>query len=132
MEKTKETTAKSIKKTGITQQISATNRCRAVLSVWTVQRKTSDVCKELSIPWTVLQSWQKRAMEGMLQALEPRVNLEKAPALPPRLQVLLAEREKELLTQRSPERIRNRLALRLAAIADKGKQLEAKTSTKEA
>ena len=132
MEKTKETTAKIIKKTGITQQISATDRCRAVLSVWTVQRKPSDVCKELSIPWTVLQSWQKRAMEGMLQALEPRVNLEKAPALPPRLQVLLAEREKELLTQRSPERIRNRLALRLAAIADKGKQAEVKTSTKEA
>jgi hypothetical protein len=37
----------------------------------------------------VLAQWQKRAMEGMLQALEPRVRLDKGPALSPRLQALL-------------------------------------------
>jgi hypothetical protein len=132
MEKSKETATKPPKKSGMAKQVPAAERCRAVLSVWTEQRTPSEVCKELSVQWTILQSWQKRAMEGMLQALEPRVNLEKGPALPPRLQVLLAEREKELLTQQSPERLRNRLAQRLASIAEKGKQAEMKPQPKEA
>jgi hypothetical protein len=49
----------------------------------------------MQIPWMVLAQWQKRAMEGMLQALEPRVRLDKGPALSPRLQALL---EKKRLT----------------------------------
>ena len=131
MEKPRETAAKLPKK-GMAKQVTAAERCRAVLSVWTEQRTPSEVCKELSVQWTILQSWQKRAMEGMLQALEPRVNLEKGSALPVRLQVLLAEREKELLTQQSPERLRNRLAQRLASIAEKGKSTETKPQPKEA
>jgi len=40
----------------------------------------------------VIAQWQKRAMEGMLQALEPRVRLEKGPALSHRLQAMLEKR----------------------------------------
>ena len=39
-----------------------------------------------------LSQWQKRAMEGMLQALEPRVNLDKGAVLSPRLQAMLTKR----------------------------------------
>jgi hypothetical protein len=67
----------------------AMEKCRAVLSLWTERRKPAEVCRELQIPWMVLAQWQKRAMEGMLQALEPRVRLDKGPALSPRLQALL-------------------------------------------
>ena len=36
--------------------------------------------------------WQNRAMEGMLQALESRVNLARGQVLSPRLQALLQKR----------------------------------------
>jgi hypothetical protein len=78
------------------------------------------VCKSLSIQWAVLQYWQKRAMEGMLQALEPRVNLEKGEALSPRLQTLLLEREKHQLL-RSTLKIGSRLETRLANLSKTAK-----------
>lgn len=67
----------------------AMEKCRAVLAVWTERRKPAEVCREMQIPWMVLAQWQKRAMEGMLQALEWRVRLDKGPALSSRLQALL-------------------------------------------
>jgi hypothetical protein len=76
----------------------ATEKCRAVLSIWTERRRPSEICRELSIPWMVLTHWQKRAMEGMLQALEPRVRLEKGPALAPRLQAMLDKKRLALST----------------------------------
>lgn len=76
----------------------AMEKCRAILSIWTERRRPSEVCRELTIPWMVLAQWQKRAMEGMLQALEPRVRLEKGPALSPRLQTMLEKRRLTLLT----------------------------------
>jgi hypothetical protein len=75
----------------------AMEKCRAVLSIWTERRKPSAVCRELSVPWMVLAQWQKRAMEGMLQALEPRVSLDKGPALSPRLQTMLEKKRLSLL-----------------------------------
>jgi hypothetical protein len=87
----------------------AMERCRAVLSIWTERRKPAEVCRELSVPWMVLSMWQKRAMEGMLQALEPRVNLERGPALSPRLQVML-ERNRLALALPSRGRLQSRLA----------------------
>jgi len=74
MEKLKETT-KSRPSTSLS--LTASDKCKAVLSVWTEKRKPSQVCKELGVKWTILMLWQNRAMEGMLQALEPRRNLEK-------------------------------------------------------
>jgi transposase-like protein len=67
----------------------AEEMCRAVLSVWTERRKPGEVCRELGVTWSALNKWQKRAMEGMLLALQPRVPAEKGVALNPRLAVLL-------------------------------------------
>jgi transposase-like protein len=67
----------------------AEEKCRAVLSVWTEKRKAAEVCRELGIAWTLLNQWEARAMEGILQALGSRVRMEKTVALSPRLAVLL-------------------------------------------
>jgi len=72
----------------------AEQKCRAVLSVWTERRKIGEVCRELGIPWSLLNQWQDRAMEGMLLALQPRVPVEKGVALNPRLAVLLERKSK--------------------------------------
>jgi len=64
-------------------------KCRAVLLVWTERRKPGEVCRELGVDWGVLQQWQDRAMEGMLMALQPRLQVERGVALSPRLAVLL-------------------------------------------
>lgn len=76
----------------------AMEKCKAVLSVWTERRRPVEVCRELSIPGMMLSQWQSRAIEGMLQALEPRVNLEKGPALSPRLQKMLERKRLSLMT----------------------------------
>jgi hypothetical protein len=115
MEKLKETT-KSRPSTLLS--LTAMDKCKAVLAVWTEKRKPSQICKELGVKWTILMHWQNRAMEGMLQALEPRRNLSKGVALSPRLQVMLAQREKNLLVQ-SALKPGNRLEARLANIAAK-------------
>ena len=52
-----------------------------------------------------IQHWQRRAMEGMLQALESRINLAKGEALSPRLQALLSNRQKTLNTRRLSSRL---------------------------
>src|SRR6267142_4474376 len=67
----------------------ASEKVQAVLAVWTERCKPVDVCREMRINWTTFQQWQQRAMEGMLQALESRVNLSRGEVLSPGLQVLL-------------------------------------------
>ena len=69
--------------------IPATDKAQAVLAVWTDRCKPVDVCRQLQINWMTFNQWQKRAMEGMLQALESRVNLSQGEALSPRLKALL-------------------------------------------
>jgi hypothetical protein len=115
MEKLSETTKA---RPGVSLSLTAMDKCKAVLSVWTEKRKPSQVCKELGVKWTILMHWQNRAMEGMLQALEPRRNLSKGVALSPRLQAILAHREKNLLA-RSAGHLEPRLSSRLDAIAAK-------------
>jgi len=85
----------------------AMEKCQAVLAVWTERRRPTEVCRELGIPWMVLSEWQKRAMEGMLQALEPRVKLDKGSALSPRLQAML---EKKRLTLPAQSRLEKTLS----------------------
>ncbi len=75
----------------------AEEKCRAVLSVWTERRKPGEVCRELGVAWGMLQQWQDRAMEGMLLALQPRVQVERAVALSPRLAVLLKKSQAEMM-----------------------------------
>lgn len=87
----------------------AMEKCRAVLSVWTERRKPGQVCRELQIPWMVLSQWQKRAMEGMLQALEPRVSLSEGAALSPRLLAMLEKKRLSIMTNTAQNRLEKTL-----------------------
>jgi transposase-like protein len=70
----------------------AEEKCKAVLSIWTERRKPGEVCREMGVTWGILKQWQDRAMEGVLQALGPRVKREREVALSPRLAVLLEKK----------------------------------------
>lgn len=85
----------------------AEEKCRAVLSIWTEKRKAAEICREMGIAWALLNQWQSRAMEGMLLALQPRVQTEKAVALSPRLAVLLDKK----IRQGSVRGLERRLAV---------------------
>ena len=50
---------------------SAKEKSQAVLALWSGRRSASSVMKELEVPWGVLNSWEKRAINGMLTALDP-------------------------------------------------------------
>ena len=88
---------------------------QAVLAVWTERTCPAEVCRQLAITWVTFSQWQDRAMEGMLQALESRVNLTSGQALSPRLQGLLQKRQPAALA-----RLSNRL--------DQIRQTEVKTT----
>jgi hypothetical protein len=66
----------------------------------------------LNINWITFNHWQRRAMEGMLQALESRVNLSKGEALSPRLQALLQNQQRSVTAGKLTSRLEqiNRLA----------------------
>ena len=91
---------------------SAQDKVQAVLAVWTERCKPAEVCRQLNINWITFNHWQQRAMEGMLQALENRVNLTKGEALSPRLQALLQKRQRSLSATRLTSRLEqiNKLA----------------------
>ena len=59
----------------------------------------------MNVPWITFKQWQERAMEGMLQALESRVNLARGEVLSPRLQALLLNRQKTANTHKLVERL---------------------------
>jgi transposase-like protein len=84
---------------------SAQEKAQAILRVWTERCKPSEVCRELKVNWVTFTQWQQRAMEGMLQALEPRVNLTVDQALNPRLQALLLKRQTRITTRKLAERL---------------------------
>jgi len=94
----------------------ASEKAQAVLAIWTERVKTSEVMKTLQVPYITLQQWQERAMEGMLQALEPRVNLADGAALSPRIRSLLDKRQQ----QAGKESLKKRL-LQLQEVAHEGK-----------
>lgn len=71
---------------------SAEEKAQAVLAVWTERARPGELCRKLSINPITFSQWQDRAMEGMLQALESRVNLSKGKGLSPRLLNLLNRR----------------------------------------
>ena len=60
----------------------------AVLSIWTERKPMTQVCRELSVSWALVDQWQNQAMEGMLTALSPK-RPETTRDLPPRLQKLI-------------------------------------------
>jgi hypothetical protein len=69
------------------------DKAQAVLAVWTERCKPVDVCHQFKINWMTFNHWQRRAMEGMLQALESRANLARGEALSPRLRNLLQRQQ---------------------------------------
>ena len=92
--------------------LSAQDKVQAVLAVWTERCKPAVVCRQLNINWITFNQWQQRAMEGMLQALETRVNLAKGEALSPRLQALLQNRQRSVTASKLTSRLEqiNKLA----------------------
>ena len=84
---------------------SAQDKVQAVLAVWTERCKAAEVCRQMKIPWITFNYWQQRAMEGMLQALESRVNLARGEVLSPRLQALLLNRQRQTNTQKIVQRL---------------------------
>ena len=73
---------------------SAQAKVQAVLAVWTERCQPAEVCRQLGIRYFTFHQWQQRAMEGMLQGLESRVNLKEGRALSPKLQALLARQSR--------------------------------------
>jgi len=94
----------------------ASEKAQAVLAIWTERVKTAEVMKTLGVQYMTLQQWQERAMEGMLQALEPRVNLADGAALSPRIRALMDRRQQQV----GKENLKKRL-LQLAEVAPEGK-----------
>jgi transposase-like protein len=94
------------KKRTVQPQHPAQDKVQAVLAVWTERCKPAEVCRQLNINWVTFNQWQQRAMEGMLQALESRVNLSKGEALSPRLQTLLQNRQQSHTATRLTARLR--------------------------
>lgn len=84
----------------------AQEKCQAVLALWTERRKPGEVCREMGVAWSVLQQWQDRAMEGMLLALQPRVQVERGVALSPRLAVLLEKKSQTELMRGLDKRLK--------------------------
>lgn len=74
-----------------TDRYTPTQKCRAVLMVWTEQQKASAVCRQLGLNPSVFSQWQDRAISGMLDALETRSSREgtDGPALSVTLKRLL-------------------------------------------
>jgi transposase-like protein len=91
-------------------------KAQAVLAIWTERVKTAEVMRTLGVPYVTLQQWQERAMEGMLQALEPRVNLADGAALSPRIRALLDRRQQQIGREKLTKRLEE-----LQEIAPEGK-----------
>ena len=83
---------------------SAQEKCRAVLAIRAERRRPSEVCSELGVTYTQLSWWQRRAMEGILQALEPKSRLAgqaRRSALSPQLQSLLERQSRRQAARQS-------------------------------
>jgi transposase-like protein len=49
--------------------IGARAKAQAVLSVWSVRRKASQVCRELGVNWGTLSGWERKGLQGIHKAL---------------------------------------------------------------
>jgi hypothetical protein len=87
------------------QPYTAQQKAQAILAVWTERCKPAEVCRELKVNWMTFNHWQQRAMEGMLQALESRVNLARGEVLSPRLRALLLNPQRAASTRKLAQRL---------------------------
>lgn len=99
--------------------IPAADKVQAVLAVWTNRCTAAEVCRQMKVRFMTFHQWQSRAMEGMLQALESRVNLAKGEALSPRLRALLSSRQNKLNTRKLSARLER---IQLASRREDGAQ----------
>ncbi len=75
-----------------TRTYSAKEKSQAVLSLWSGRRSASSLMKAMDVPWAVLNHWEKRALSGMLSALDPTWQQPaQSSALPPRVERLLLQ-----------------------------------------
>lgn len=98
----------------------AREKCEAVLSVWSERRKPAEVCRELEIPWQLLENWQTTAMKGMMRSLDSRrtPDGERPALLSPRMEKLLVKAD-AVVSRRS--RAEARLASIQKALEKKSK-----------
>jgi transposase-like protein len=87
--KKKATRKRAARRRQPSRQFSAEQKAQAVLAAWTEKLNQSEICRQLQINYVTFQNWQKRAMEGMLQALEDHARLSDGAALSPRLRKLM-------------------------------------------
>ena len=82
-----------------TRAFSAKEKSQAVLSLWIGRRSASVLMKELGVPWGVINGWEKRALNGMLTALDPmwKQAEEGQPSLPARLEKLIEKTMKPMV-----------------------------------
>ena len=105
----REKTEKTTEQTRTRRTFSAQDKVQAVLAIWTERRKPSEMVKELDVNWTMLNYWQKAAMEGMLNALEPRTKEDgKTPVLGARLKKLLDKKMQQ--REKGHTKLQQRLA----------------------
>lgn len=76
-----------------TRTYRAKEKAQAVLSLWCGRRNTSALMKELDVPWALINSWEKRALAGVLTALDPtwKQPEEGQQSLPMRLEKLIEQ-----------------------------------------
>jgi len=72
---------------------SAKEKSQAVLALWSGRRNASSLMKELGVAWGLLNHWEKRALTGMLTALDPTWKQPEAGALrlPARVERLMEQ-----------------------------------------
>jgi len=75
-----------------TRTYSAKEKSQAVLALWSGRRSASSLMKAMDVPWAVLNHWEKRALAGMLSALDPTwQQTQQNSALPLRVERLLQQ-----------------------------------------
>ena len=82
MEKIHPTAVENSEKSAMTESqtppLTAQEKCKAVLSVWTEKTSVSAVCRRYSVRPPQVERWELLALEGMLKALEARPRGRKA------------------------------------------------------
>lgn len=53
-------------------ELTAKEKCQAILSVWTERTSISAICRKYSMQRPQVERWEALALEGMLRALEVR------------------------------------------------------------
>jgi len=88
--KSEETTVKPQRRR--TRIYSAKEKSQAVLSLWSGRRTTAALMKTMDVPWAMLNNWEKRALTGMLSALDPTWQQPaQSSALPSRVERLIRQ-----------------------------------------